>query len=82
MAAIGLCARCDGERYIDNGAAPCPVCNQAVRLEVDDGQDCCFLIAEPVEVQVGDLLFDVRLDAAPGATYGELPVYVIPAAEA
>jgi hypothetical protein len=54
------CDRCDGERYLSEGATPCPRCNPAVaRLDLDDSS--IYFFAGPVEVEVGDLTFDVEV---------------------
>lgn len=75
------CGRCDDERYIDQGREPCPRCNPgAVKIVLDDG--FAFLVSGPVEVQVGNELFDVRLTGMHGGVYAGCPVVVLPPGEA
>lgn len=84
---IADCDRCENERYVEEGRAPCPRCNPGVaRLEFDEGQSCCFLVSGPVEINVNGELFDVDLRELEATFHlgghPEVPVVVIPELEA
>jgi hypothetical protein len=83
VSATVLCSSCDGERYIDEGEAPCPQCNPAISsCELAD--DAFFLIAGPVRMDVETEVVDFNPLNITGRVLvrgRELPVVVIPAEE-